>query len=433
MMEANFKQLVDALSTIPFPTDLLRNIIVLIEQQTPQSFSSFVSQSIQSLVVLKHWTWQRLSENYDQWINQSDYITLFHSLASFNKNLIFNDDPINDETKASLLIPDSIDQIDGMFEQINRSNDENSPLIVIVNLWLDNLSFFVHEYPQFDESPIIGHINEYIGRNYLMTDRFQFYLIQLQQQEITESVFSARQLFYIKTCSFSLTSYLFANTQIFPFTPEEMLQHIGKGYLQIMNIHSHTIQSWNDELLICIAQLTGFVHACCWWRRERPVQTKILFSTEQILCDFAQALIEIISYEPFHREIKPKRWNHETILMDITIKFILFIIHSENMSWFFRSNLSLANTLLIFVENSTFDEICICAYGVLGEILTDEKLKELKVTDTSEVFFSMLKQGWHHPLKKYKQIPLLQMLIGECIFTTPVFQCSFSIFQVSLR
>jgi hypothetical protein len=103
------------------------------------------------------------------------------------------------------------------------------------------------------------------------------------------------------------------------------------------------------------------------------------------------------------------------------------------MSWFFRSNLSLANTLLIFVENSTFDEICICAYGVLGEILTDEKLKELKVTDTSEVFFSMLKQGWHHPLKKYKQIPLLQMLVGESIFTTSVFQCSFSIFQVSLR
>jgi hypothetical protein len=101
-METNFKQLIDGLSTTPFSTDLLRDIIVLIEQQTPQSFSSFVSQSIQSLLVLKHWTWQRLSQDYHQWIIESDYINLFHSLALFYKNLIFNDDHINDETKASL-------------------------------------------------------------------------------------------------------------------------------------------------------------------------------------------------------------------------------------------------------------------------------------------------------------------------------------------
>jgi hypothetical protein len=433
-METNFKQLIDGLSTTPFSTDLLRDIIVLIEQQTPQSFSSFVSQSIQSLLVLKHWTWQRLSQDYHQWIIESDYINLFHSLALFNKNLIFNDDHINDETKASLLIPDSIDQINGMFEHVNRSNDDNSPLIVIVNLWLDNLSFFIHEYPQFATSPVICHINQYIGRNCLMTDRFQLYLTQLQQQPITQSIFSARQLFYIKTCSFSLTSYLFANARQYPFTAEEMLQHVGKGYLQIMNIHIHTMQSWNDELLICIAHLTGFMHSCCWGAGGRRVQTKILFPTEQVTCDFAQMLIKIINYEPFYQEIKPKQWNHETILVGVTLKFILLMIHSENITWFFRSNLSLPNKLLIFVENSKFDQMCMCAYGILGEILTDEQLKELKVTDTGAIFFSnMLRQGWHDPLKKYKQIPLLQLLVGESILSISAFQCSLSTFQVFVR
>jgi hypothetical protein len=429
MMDDYFKRLVDELSITPLSIDIFRKIILLIEQQTPESFSSFVSQSIQSLFVLEYWAWQRLNHDSHKWINRPNYINLFRKLASFNKNLIFNYDDIDDETKASLLIPDTIDQINNIFKQIENSNDDNDPFIAIVNLWFDNLSFFILENPQFNTSPVICYINQYIGRNHLMTNQFKFYLTQLQQSQKSQPNFSIRQLFYIKTCSFSLSSYLSASVQNFPFTTEEILHHVGNEYLQIINIHSHTIELWNKELLICIAHLTDFIRACCWWGGEKSIQTKILFPTEQISCDFAQALIQMVNYEPFYKEIKSKRLNIETFLMDTNLKFILVILHTQNINWFFRSNQTLPNTLLIIAENSKFDEICLYAYGILGEVLIDEKLKELKVSDNIVNFFhKTLEQCWYHPLKKYKQLSIVDLLRGESILNSCLFKLFLYIF-----
>jgi hypothetical protein len=334
--------------------------------------------------------------------------------VSFNKKLIFDHDDVDSEMKATLLIPDTVDQINRIFQQINQTNDDNDPFISIVSLCFDNLSYFIYENAQFDALPVISYINQYIARNYLMTDRFKFYLTQLQQPKISLSIFSAKQLFYIKTCSFSLNSYLSTSVQNFPFTPEEMLHHVGHEYLQIIYIHSHTVEFWNKELLLCIAYLTGFICSCCWWGGEASTQIKLLFSTEERICNFAQALIRILSYKPLYQEIQSKRSNSETMLIDMILKLILTLLRTQNINWFFRSNLSLPDTLFIIAEKSTFDEISLCAYAILGEILTDEKLKELKVTDNIANFFNnTLQQGWHHPLKRYKKTPIFHLLQGK--------------------
>jgi len=414
-MKHSFKQLVDALSISPLSNNILREITQLLEQQTPELFSPFITQSIESLFALEYWAWDRLSRDSHQWINQPNYMSLFHTLASFNKNLIFNYDDIDDETKAPLLILPNVDQINRIFEQIDKSNDDNDPFIGIASLWFDNLSSFIRENPQFAASPVICYINQYIGRNYLMTNQFKFYLTQLQQpQTQQQSNFSTRQLFYINTCSFSLDSYLFASAQNVSFTADEMFHHVGNEYLQTMNIHSHTIEFWNKELLISITHLTGFMRSCCCLNEQMTTEMKILFPTEQILCDFIDALVRILSYKPFHKEIKSKRLNCETILIDAILRFIFVILYTQNINWYFRSTSSLPDTILLITEHSSSDEISLCAYGILGGILTDEKLKELKATDNiGPVFYNTLNQAWHHPSKKHKQIPVSDLLRSE--------------------
>jgi hypothetical protein len=414
MMEDSFEELVDALSETNFSPDVLGNITHVLEQQSSESFVPFVSQSFRSLLILEHWAWERLSHHSYQWINRPNYLTLFHTLALFNKNLIFIDSDIEDETKALLLIPDSVDQINGIFEQINKSNDDYDLLIAIISLWFDNLSILIHENPQLDTSPVICYINQYIARHYLMTDQFKLYLTQLQQTKLPQLIFSVKNLFYIKTCSFSLSSYLSARAQNFPFTPEEMLNHIRHDYLQIITTHTQTINMWSQHLLASITHLTGFVIACCWWSGERTTQIKLLLPTEQILCDFVEALIRVIHHNPFYMQIRSERSNNETTLINSCLNFLVILIRTQNINWIFHSYASLPDTLLIIAENSPFDEICLYAYSILGEILTDEKLKELQVTDNIINFLhDVLEQAWHHPLKKYKQMPILHLLRGE--------------------
>lgn len=410
----DFQRLIDALSTKPFPTKLLPNIIQVLDQQITQSDASFVLQSMEALSILKQWTWQQLSNDYHQWIYQPNYFALFHSLASFNRYLIFHDDEqISNEIKVSLLIPDSIEQINGVLEQIDRNNDENCPFIIIVNYWFDNLSFFIREQPQFDKLPVISHLNEYISHHYLMTNQFQIYLNELVHQQSNQSISSARQLFYMKTCSYSLASYLSANAQQFPFTVNQIFEHIGEEYLQMMIVHCQSISAWSEELCSCIVHLSNLVYACYWWGGETLQEVKILFPTEQILCEFAQVLMQIISYEPFYRDIQPTGENNETILLNASLKLTLFLCSVHKITWFFRANPTFTETIMIIAENSVYDEICLCAYAVLGEVLTDEQLKELQVTDDlSAVFLNILTQSWQHPLKKYRHISVLDLLQG---------------------
>ncbi|CAF3072435.1 unnamed protein product [Rotaria socialis] len=412
-MDNNFEQLVSALPLSSSFTFGISEITYILEKQNIDLSSSFIFESFQSLVRLECWAWKVLSKDSYQWINQPNYLTLFHTLALFNKNLIFNYDNIKDGMKASLLIPDTIDQINDIFEQINRDKDDNDPFISIASVWFDNLALFVHENPEFDTSPVICHINQFIGQNYLMTEQYTFYLAQLQKPKLPQSIFTAKQLFYIKTCSFCLSSYLTATAQHFLYTAEDILHYVGNDFVQIIEIHSHIIDMWSEQFLTCITHLIGFIAACCWWGGEKQKQINRLFHSEQIIYSYINSLIRIISYKPFYSHIKAQSSNDDTQLIDFCLFSLQTLAQNQDLIWFFRSKISVPETLSTIAELSIHDKICLRAYIILGEILCNERLKDLKIADNLSLFFyDMLEHAWRHPSKNYKQIPIFHLLRG---------------------
>ncbi|CAF4627401.1 unnamed protein product [Rotaria sp. Silwood1] len=412
-MEANLEQLVVALNISSLSTDILQQITLLLQSKTEEVLPSFISQEYQSLFTLEHKVWQLLGEDSREWFNDSNYSEFFQTLGSFNKNMIFNQDNIKDEIIISLLMPDTIDQINSIFKQIEQSIDDNDPVITFASLWFDNLSFSIHEYPQLGHSPIIIQMNQYVTGHCILSEQFKFYLGQLRQSPLLQSLFTAKQLFYMRTCPFSLHVYFHSNPSSFDYTPDQILQNIGNDYLQIIQIQSYTIELWSTELLSCMTQLIGFMRAFLWWNGEMGTKFKILLSTEKILCEYIQAMIHITDYEAQCGRIMSQWINNETILLDSVIIFLKHIAQTQNINWFFRSINQLPDILLKIAESSINNEICLCAYGILTEILTDEDLKKLKFPDNIRVyFFEMLEKAWQNPSKRYKQIPIYYFLRG---------------------
>jgi hypothetical protein len=415
-MENKFEQLVAVLNTSSISTDIIHQIILIFEQQTDESLSSFVSQSFQSLLTLQQWVWRLFSQGSHHWINEPYYQELFHTLALFNKKIIFTNDHIDVDTKASLLFSVIINQTNSIFEQIEQTNDDNDPFITIISLWLDNHSYFLHDNPEYNISSVIDHVGQYILQKYVMNNQYKLYLTLLRQPHLTQSIFTAKLLFYIKTCSFYTCLYLISKINNFPYSADEMVDYLREDYLQIIHVHSYTVASWNKELLGCIAQLVSLISRCCWWDGKKRTQMKKLFSTEKITCDHVHDLIRIIGHKPFYKETKPERSNDETILLDSTVMLLLFIVQTQNISWLFRSNTTVRDTIVSMAEAALNDEICLCGYGLLGEALTDDEVKDLKIADNiSGYFFGVLEEAWNHSLKTYKQIPVHYFLKGKSI------------------
>jgi hypothetical protein len=232
-MSTNFEQLVAAFNIFPFCDNALQQITHILQKQTDQTLPSFVSQTYQSLLLLEHKTWQLLCLDSREWLNHPPYLEFLQTFASFNKTLVFNQDNIEDDVKASLLIPETVEQINTISQRIERSDDDNDLFITLARLWIDNLSFLVHEYPQSGYSPMIVHINQYLVGHFIMTEQFKNYLTQLQQ---SSPVFTAKLLFYTKTCPFSLNAFFYANPQSFDYTADQVLQNIGDEYLQTVQV-----------------------------------------------------------------------------------------------------------------------------------------------------------------------------------------------------
>ena len=116
-----------------------------------------------------------LSEGVQPWIDEPNYLQLFQTLALFNKNLIFNYENIEAHTTASLLIPEANNWIDRTFSHLEKINNENHPLINLISLWLDNLSFFLRENPEFEASTFVSALNRHLARHYIMTDQYKSY------------------------------------------------------------------------------------------------------------------------------------------------------------------------------------------------------------------------------------------------------------------
>lgn len=408
-----FDQLVSVLPLSASFTVGLTELSAILERENQEKTSSFIRICYQSIFKLESWAWKLLSRDSYQWIDQPNYLELFHSLAIFNRNLVVFYSDIEDDIKAALLIPLTIDVINGILEQTESTIDDQDPLIRLASIWFENLALFIHDYPQYDSSLIISHLNHCLARDYLMTDQMKFYLIELQQAKLPQSILTTKMMFYMKTTSFSLCSYLMAKSQTFGFSAEQMIEHIVEGFIHMIHIQSYIIEFWSESLLSCITHLTGFISACCWWGGEKFHQIKSFFPTEQMIYSYIDALIRMVSYQPFHRSIEDKWINDQTILLDLTLFSLKTIIQNQDFIWFFRSKRSFPDTLLRIAEISVHDKICLRACIVLGEILCDTRLKDLKITDNVSVFFfDILLHAWQHPTKKYKQIPIIHLLKG---------------------
>ncbi|CAM4807500.1 unnamed protein product [Rotaria magnacalcarata] len=413
-MEHDFTRVINSLSESPLPDDIFSQIKCYLQQQTNDVLPSFISQSFQSLFTLEHWAWKLLSQDFHKFINQSHYLELFHSLGQLNFRLVFKRDQIEANIKSSLLIPENIQWIDQMFDQFDKIEDQNDPFFTIISLWLDNISYLIHEHTQFENLPIIIHLCERIGKDFILSNQYKTYLTQLCQIEISQSIFTTKQLFYIRTCSFMFRMYICSIVDKSPFQGEELLHRYGDDYLQMISIHSYTVNSWSQELLICIAHLIDFICACCWWGTEKAMYIKNLVASEQIVYDHIQGLIRIVGYKPFHERITSQWCNEETILIDSTFIFFMgALMQIKNLACFIRSETSLSNIILAIAQKSCYDRISVCGYGILAEILSDEQLKQVQITDNiSDFFFRILELAWSHPTQRYKRIPIPQLLTG---------------------
>jgi hypothetical protein len=200
----DFEQVISTLVKSPLSDEIIHQIAFHLREQTNESLPLFISQSFQSLFILENWAWELFSQD----CHQSNYLELFHTLASFNFMLIFHTNHIDADIKSSLLIPENISWINQIFQRIEKTEDENDPFLIIISRWFDNLSYLIHEHTQFESLPNFIHICQYIGQNYILSDQYKFYLTQLGQTQIPQSVFTAKQLFYMKTCSFIFRMYI---------------------------------------------------------------------------------------------------------------------------------------------------------------------------------------------------------------------------------
>jgi hypothetical protein len=101
-------------------------------------------------------------------------------------------------------------------------------------------------------------------------------------------------------------------------------------------------------------------------------------------------------------------------LIDATLICLIITVQTQNINWLFRSNAAIRDTLVSLAEAGLNDEICTCGYTILGETLTDDQLKYLKIADNiSDYFLALLEEAWKNSSKAYKQIPIAYFLRGR--------------------
>jgi hypothetical protein len=413
-MNEQFSEWITSLVQSSCSSHTLNDITHLLDKQVNNhNLPVFISQSLSSLKRLAHWTWELLGQSSLEWCSQPQYIDLLTILAAWNRAMIFcHHHTIEEETKSSLLIPDTIESFDPIFTHLDTINDLNHVYFRLISRWFDNLAYLLHEHTQFQNSPIIIHLQRYIGRSFVLTDQYKSYLVELKQ---TSSAFSLRQLFYIRTCSFLFRMYAASKSEKVGFHAEDFLDRYGEDYLQIILVHQHDVQDWNEDLLSCITHLVDFICSCCWWGDDRAIHIRRLLATEQATYEYIQALITIFSHTPFHEHIASQWSNNETILIDSTLIFFLgTLLQIKNMISVIRSEVNLSTVLLSIAQKSSYDRISVCAYGILAEILTDQQLKEVQITDNiCQFFFRILDHAWRHPTQRYKRIAIPQLLTGR--------------------
>lgn len=412
-MANDFDKLVCDLCASPTSIDVVHNLSSFIKQQTIELLDGFISQSYKVLLTLERWSWQLLSADTLQWIDETAYIELLHTLALFNHSLIFNCNILDGSSKAALLLPESMDQINRILQHIEHNTDENSPYLMILSRFLNNHSYFLLDHFQYSTLDIIDHLGKHFTRNSIMSPQFKHYLTELQHPHVIQTKIPAKMLFYLKTSAFYFHMYLSTRYRNFPYTSDEMVRHLRDYYLRIIHMHVPTIEQWSEEFLACIAHLVALLCRCCWWGGKIVVPMKILLPTEQIACEYVQDLMKILAHAPIYKKIRNQSSNDETILFESTIFFLFQVVETQSINWLFRSNAFYQETLLTVAQLGLNDIICLGAYNIMGVVLTDAEIKELKICDGAVALASnMLGKAWHESSQMYKQVSIVNILQG---------------------
>ena len=201
-----------------------------------------------------------------------------------------------------------------------------------------------------------------------------------------------------------------------PNTMEAMIRFLGDDYLGILHIHSQNVASWSEELLGCISHLLSLMIYGCCDQEQTKTKMKILFTNEMIACNHVEDLMRITAHEPFYSRVENRPINDETFLIDSTLLGLILIFKTQTVDRFLLSKLCLQDVLLKTVKLTSNERISLHAYAILGNLLTNEQLKELSVADCMvNFFFRILEEGYQHPSKKYERIPIVHVLKGIMI------------------
>jgi hypothetical protein len=358
---------------------------------------------------LEHWAWEILSRDCREWHDdEENYFQLFSNLSSFNIKLILTSNDI--KTKEFLLLPPNSNIIDGIFQQIEKRINENDRFLFIINLWFDHLSLLIHEHIELTSISVIIYINERILSDIIMNNQFKIYLNQLKTNS---PLITNKQIFYIKTSLFSLSGYLYSKPENYLYNDQQIIEYIAGEYTNLILIHSQTISSWSKELLGCITHLIGFITACHCWIGIEEKFLKLFVIPDRTLYDYIESLIDILSYRTFHEQIHHQWSNNESILIDNILDLLKYLIDFHDIKYFYGEQEKLLETFLIF-DHINNDRICLITYRLQSEILSEKEIKQLDIAnDINEVFFYYLQQAWRNPLKKFKKIPIEELLKGK--------------------
>ena len=410
-MEDNFEKLISKLAISPVSTNTLSKIACILDEQTSQPIPLFIPNTLKSLLTLEHWAWQVLSQDSRRWIDEQSYHQLFHALYSWNIKLISISDIIQFDTKVALLIPSNNEWIDGVLDQIHTGDET---FLAIASFWFELIAYFILEQPEAAYLPSIIHINSRLSRDFVMTDQYKFDLQKLLEPNISRLQFTKKQIFYLKTCSFSLDVYVSSKSQNFPFTSQDIIKFLADTYSQMILIHSNTLDSWSTELLSCIAHVTGLIVSMCWWGGLKTKDIEMIIPSKDSSYTHILSFIRIVSHQPFQRFVSNPWYNDENMLIGSTLVLLMGVVEAQNVGYWISSETHLPATLLTIAENASSGRILLYAYGLLAAILSNEQLKELKIADDiCRFFFDILEQAWQHPTKKWKKIPIPYLLKGK--------------------
>ncbi|CAF1223664.1 unnamed protein product [Adineta ricciae] len=363
-MDNNFEQLVTTLNLSPISADVIHQITQLLQLQTVETLSEFLSQSFEALLRLHLWSWQLLCKDSLSWIYDHSYQQFFTALTKFDQLLIFNLAIDDIDTRVSLLFSLSPTQITEIFNRIDRSDDDDDPYLDIISLVLNNHSYFLFQNPEYRAISIVDQIGQHILHTYVMNKH-----------------------------------------------AEETMDYIGSDCLQTIRIHCHLVELWSNKLRNCIAHLIALLLGLCWRDKQTDTIIKKTFPTEQIACDFVEDLICILRYTPFYQEIQPRCSNDTTVLLHTCLMFLTLIVHKLNINWFFRSNPKVRETIARMAETTQNQDLCSAAYNILCETLTDDQLKRLKIADhISSRYFNLLEETIDQSQTTYRRIPVDFML-----------------------